>query len=442
VPERYSFALGGGSAALAGAYSDGYTAMTSVDTDASLTADTTDTQLAFHWFLPTQGDGRRLIEEARPLGVAGRPRPASLGYLTQVALAAEELGFDGALTPTGLWCDDAWVTTAMLSQRTERLKFMIAFRPGLVSPTLAAQMAATFQRHSRGRLLLNVVTGGDAEEQRALGDSLEKTGRYARTAEFLRIVRDLWRGETVNLDGEHVTVEGAHLEQLPPSPPPVYFGGSSAAALGVAARHVDVYLSWGEPPAPLREKLETVSELAAAEGRRLRLGIRLHVVCRDNARDAWREAERLLEGIHPTTIEQVQERLRRSESEGQRRMLALHNGSASSLEVAPNLWAGVGLARGGAGTALVGSHEEVADRIAEYAELGISEFVLSGYPHLEEAYWFAEGVLPILAERGLASTPGSAPSSTVEDPRARGAAATATGRASVPFAGVAGANGR
>ena len=123
-------------------------------------------------------------------------------------------------------------------------------------------------------------------------------------------------------------------------------------------------------------------------------------------------------------------------------MLALHNGSASSLEVAPNLWAGVGLARGGAGTALVGSHEEVADRIAEYAELGISEFVLSGYPHLEEAYWFAEGVLPILAERGLASTPGSAPSSTVADPRARGAAATATGRASVPFAGVAGANGR
>jgi alkanesulfonate monooxygenase len=391
--------------------------------------------LTFHWFLPTQGDGRRLIEEARPLGVAGRPRPSSLGYLTQVALAAEELGFDGALTPTGLWCDDAWVTTAMLSQRTERLKFMIAFRPGLVSPTLAAQMAATFQRQSRGRLLLNVVTGGDAEEQRALGDELDKTGRYARTAEFLRVVRDLWRGETVDLDGEHLTVQAAQLEQLPPSPPPIYFGGSSAAALAVAASHVDVYLSWGEPPALLREKLEAVSELAAAEGRDLRLGIRLHVVCRDSAGAAWREAERLLEGIHPSTIEQVQERLRRSESEGQRRMLALHNGSASSLEVAPNLWAGVGLARGGAGTALVGSHEEVADRIAEYAELGISEFVLSGYPHLEEAYWFGEGVLPILTERGLYSTPDFAGARATEDPRARGA------RASVPFAGVGSANG-
>jgi alkanesulfonate monooxygenase len=361
--------------------------------------------LTFHWFLPTQGDGRRLIEEARPPGVAGSPRAASLGYLSQVALAAEQLGFDGALTPTGLWCDDAWVSTAMLSQRTERLKFMIAFRPGLVSPTLAAQMAATFQRHSRGRLLLNVVTGGDAEDQRALGDGLDKTGRYARTAEFLDVVRELWRGESVDFDGEHITVDAAQLEQLPTLPPPVYFGGSSPAALAVAARYVDVYLSWGEPPELLRDKLDAVRALAHAEGRALRLGIRLHVVCRDSAKDAWREAERLLEGIHPRIIEQVQERLRRSESEGQQRMMALHNGSASSLEVAPNLWAGVGLARGGAGTALVGSHAEVAERIQEYAALGISEFVLSGYPHLEEAYWFGEGVLPILAERGLWSRP-------------------------------------
>jgi alkanesulfonate monooxygenase len=205
-----------------------------------------DSGLAFHWFLPTQGDGRRLIEDQRPLGVAGGPRDASLGYLTQVALAAEELGFEGALTPTGLWCEDAWVTTAMLSQRTERLKFMIALRPGLVSPTLAAQMAATFQRHSDGRLLLNVVTGGDRDEQRALGDHLDKDARYERTAEFLSIVRDLWQGEPVDLEGARLAVSGAQLEQLPTPAPPVYFGGSSPAALDVAARHADVYLSWGE----------------------------------------------------------------------------------------------------------------------------------------------------------------------------------------------------
>ncbi|MCW3018723.1 MAG: Alkanesulfonate monooxygenase, partial [Solirubrobacterales bacterium] len=350
--------------------------------------------IRLHWFLPTQGDGRRLVEEPRPAGTAGGPRAASLGYLTQVALAAEELGFEGALTPTGLWCEDAWVTTAMLSQRTERLKFMIAFRPGLVSPTLAAQMAATFQRQSGGRLLLNVVTGGDGEEQRALGDHLDKDARYERAGEFLSIVRELWRGEQVDLDGARLSVSGAQLEQPPATPPPIYFGGSSAAALDVAARHVDVYLSWGEPPSLLRGKLRAVAAIADARGRRLRLGIRLHVVCRDSAEQAWREAERLLDGIPADTIEQIQARLRRSESEGQRRMTSLHNGSASDLEVAPNLWAGVGLARGGAGTALVGSHEEVADRIEEYATLGIGEFVLSGYPHLEEAYWFGEGVLP------------------------------------------------
>ena len=384
--------------------------------------------IRLHWFLPTQGDGCRLVEGPRPAGWAGGPRAASLGYLTQVALAAEELGFEGALTPTGLWCEDAWVTTAMLSQRTERLKFMIAFRPGLVSPTLAAQMATTFQRQSGGRLLLNVVTGGDSEEQRALGDHLDKDARYERTAEFLSIVRELWRGEQVDLDGARLSVSGAQLEQLPEPAPPIYFGGSSPAALDVAARHVDVYLSWGEPPSLLREKLEAVEALADARGRRLGLGIRLHVVSRDSAEEAWREAERLLDGIPAETIAQIQDRLRRSESEGQRRMTSLHNGSATELEVAPNLWAGVGLARGGAGTALVGSHEEVADRIEEYAALGIDEFVLSGYPHLEEAYWFGEGVLPLLRRRGLLGEPG-APSDELP-----GAAPRGEGRSNVPFA--------
>jgi alkanesulfonate monooxygenase len=384
--------------------------------------------IRLHWFLPTQGDGRRLVEQPRPAGEAGGPRAASLGYLTQVALAAEELGFEGALTPTGLWCEDAWVTTAMLSQRTERLKFMIAFRPGLVSPTLAAQMAATFQRQSGGRLLLNVVTGGDGEEQRALGDRLDKDARYERTGEFLAIVRELWRGEQVDLDGARLSVSGAQLEQLPAPAPPIYFGGSSPAALDVAARHVDVYLSWGEPPALLDGKLRAVEALADRRGRQLGLGIRLHVVSRDSAAEAWREAERLLDGIPAETIAQIQARLRRSESEGQRRMMSLHNGTASELEVAPNLWAGVGLARGGAGTALVGSHEEVADRIEEYAALGLSEFVLSGYPHLEEAYWFGEGVLPLLRRRGLLGEPGT-PSEELDRAAARG-----EGLPHVPFA--------
>lgn len=357
--------------------------------------------VTFHWFLPTNGDGRRLVEPTNPEpGIAGGQRPATLDYLTQIALGAEAFGFEAALTPAGPWCDDAWVTTAALAQRTHRLKFLVAFRPGLMSPTLAAQMAASHQFHTGGRLLLNVVTGGDDAEQHAYGDWLDKDDRYRRAGEFLDVVRGLWDGDVVDREGEHIRVEGAALGRQPDPTPAIYFAGSSRAAIDVAARHADVYLTWGEPPAQVGEKLERVREAAKALGRTVRFGIRLHVVSRDDADDAWRAAHALLDGISDEEIATVHARMSTTQSEGQKRMLALHGGSRDGLEVSPNLWAGVGLARGGAGTALVGSHNEVADRIEEYAELGIDEFILSGYPHLEEMYWFGEGVLPVLEHRG------------------------------------------
>jgi len=374
----------------------------------------------FHWFLPTNGDSRDIVGGGHgvPVGAAGGVRPLTVGYLGQIARSAEQLGFVGALTPTGAWCEDAWLSTAMLVEVTERLKFLVAFRPGLLSPTLAAQMASTFQRLSGGRLLLNVVTGGESSEQRAFGDFLDKDARYARADEFLGIVRALWRGETVDHVGEHLRVEGASLSRLPDPVPPIYFGGSSKAAGPVAARHSDVYLTWGEPPAQVAEKIAWIRSLQPA----MRFGIRLHVIARDRAEQAWAEADRLLQGVSPDDIAKVQAGLRRSESEGQRRMLELHGGSRDGLVVAPNLWAGVGLVRGGAGTALVGSHAEIADRLQEYAALGITEFILSGYPHLEEAYWFGEGVLPELRHRGLWRHP---------------AGDSGTAATSIPFAGVA-----
>lgn len=359
--------------------------------------------LDFHWFLPTYGDSRQIVGGGHgvPAGTAGGARPASIAYLGQIARSAEQLGFVGALTPTGAWCEDAWLATAMLVEVTERLKFLVAFRPGLISPTLSAQMAATFQRHSQGRLLLNVVVGGEQHEQQAYGDFLSKDERYARADEFLTIVRALWRDGRADFDGEHLRVVGATIPRVPDPVPPLYFGGSSAAAGPVAAAHSDVYLTWGEPLDAVAKKVAWIRELAARQGRTLRYGIRLHVISRDTSEQAWAEAERLLRGIDPATIASVQAGLARSESEGQKRMIALHQGSTANLEIAPNLWAGVGLVRGGAGTALVGSHTEVAERIKEYAAVGIDEFVLSGVPHLEEAYWFGEGVLPILERDGL-----------------------------------------
>src|SRR4029453_16486683 len=158
----------------------------------------------FHWFLPTNGDSRDIVGGGHgvPVGAAGGVRPLTVGDLGQIARGAEKLGFVGALTPTGAWCEDAWITTAMLSEATERLKFLVAFRPGLISPPLAAQMSSSFQRLSGGRLLLNVVTGGESKEQRQFGDFLDKDARYARTAEFLGVVRALLGGETGQRRGE------------------------------------------------------------------------------------------------------------------------------------------------------------------------------------------------------------------------------------------------
>jgi len=144
-----------------------------------------------------------------------------------------------------------------------------------------------------------------------------------------------------------------------------------------------------------------VRERAAAAGRELRFGIRLHVIARPRAADAWAEADRLLEAMSPDLVATSFRRLSREESVGQQRMLALHGGRREDLVISPNLWAGFGLVRSGAGTALVGSHEEVAERIAEYHEMGFDHVILSGQPHLEEAWQVGEGVLPLLGRAGL-----------------------------------------
>jgi alkanesulfonate monooxygenase len=380
--------------------------------------------LVFHWFLPTSGDGRAIVGRGHSVPLIGRSagpggratgawsaaRPPDIEYLAQVARSAEQLGFTGVLTPTGTWCEDAWLVTAALLRETQRLKFLVAFRPGLTTPTLAAQMAATYQRISRGRLLLNVVTGGEAAEQRRFGDHLPHDERYARTGEFLDVIRGAWGAAPYDFVGDYYQVTGATVMSPPDPIPQVYFGGSSPAAGPVAAKYVDVYLTWGEPPAQVAEKIAWMRRLADEQGRTLRFGIRLHVISRDTARDAWADAERMLESLDPDDIAAAQQALAKSESVGQGRMRSLHSGfraggAASDLEIYPNLWAGVGLVRGGAGTALVGSHQEVADRIEEYAALGIEEFIFSGYPHLEESYWFGEGVLPELRRRGATAPP-------------------------------------
>ncbi|WP_206832341.1 FMNH2-dependent alkanesulfonate monooxygenase [Alicyclobacillus fructus] len=350
------------------------------------------------WFIPTHGD-------TRYLGTTYGARQVDLPYLRQVAQAVDHLGYDGVLLPTGRSCEDAWIVASTLIPATRRLRFLVALRPGLMSPVLAARMAATFDRLSEGRLAVNIVTGGDPVENKGDGLFLDHDARYEVTDEFLHIWRHVMQGEHVHFEGDHLRVEDAHLLYPPVQRPypPIYFGGSSEAGQRVAAKHVDVYLTWGEPPKDVAEKIRVVRELAAREGRTVRFGIRLHVIVRETEDEAWRAAKDLIRYVDHDTIRRAQEVFRRMDSVGQHRMAALHQGDPSKLEVSPNLWAGVGLVRGGAGTALVGDPETVAERMREYADLGIETFILSGYPHLEEAYRFAELVFPIVKKNAQAA---------------------------------------
>ncbi len=353
--------------------------------------------LHLHWFLPTAGDSRDVVG----FGPAAGDRPPSLEYLTEVALNAERLGFEGVLTPVGSQCTDPWIATSALVGATTRLRFIVAVRTGSASPTLVAQQAAGLQQLSRGRVVLNIVTGGDAQEQQRYGDWLDHDQRYARTDEFLTVVRGAWGAVPFDFEGEHVHVSGATSGLGSAPVPPIFFGGASPAALRVAARHADVHLSWGETADRLTPGLERMREVAREHGRSIAFGVRLHVITRDRAKDAWDETERLLGAMPPALIAKAQREFARSQSVAQQRMMALHNGSTDDLVVGPNLWAGFGLVRGGAGTALVGSHEEVAERIAEYHAAGFDHVILSGQPHVEEASWFGEGVMPLLAREGL-----------------------------------------
>ncbi|WP_026696062.1 FMNH2-dependent alkanesulfonate monooxygenase [Peribacillus kribbensis] len=354
--------------------------------------------MEFFWFIPSHGDGRYL-------GTYRGGRKADFSYFKQIAQAADTLGYTGVLIPTGRTCEDPWMLASALMPLTQRLKFLVAVRPGLMSPSVAARMAATADRISEGRLLVNLVAGGNPAELAGDGLFLKHDDRYGAADEFLSVWKSLLEGKEVDFHGEYVQIKGGKL--LFPSYqkpyPPIYFGGSSPAGQRVAAKHSDVYLTWGEPLPQAAKKIEEVRRLAAFEGRSVRFGIRLHIIVRETENEAWAAADQLIQYVDHQTIERAKKAFSQMDSIGQSRMAGLQKGR-EALEISPNLWAGIGLVRTGAGTALVGSPEQVAERIKEYAEIGIETFILSGYPHLEEAYRTAELLSPLLPFKNTSST--------------------------------------
>jgi alkanesulfonate monooxygenase len=353
------------------------------------------------WFIPTHGDSRYL-------GTSKGARAATFDYFKQVAIAADSLGYEGVLLPTGRSCEDSWILAASLIDVTRQLKFLVALRPGLMQPSQTARMAATLDRISGGRLLVNLVTGGDPEELEGDGLFLPHSERYELSREFLTIWKELLTrshsGEPFDYDGKHLQVTAGKVLYPPVNKPypPVFFGGSSEEAHELAAKELDTYLTWGEPPQAVAAKVADIKQRAAKYGRTLTFGIRLHVIVRETEDEAWRAASELVSHLDEAIVSAARKKFEQMDSIGQRRMAELNKGQFNKhnvregLEVYPHLWAGVGLVRGGAGTALVGNPEQVANLIKEYAALGLDYFILSGYPHLEEAHRFAELVFPLL----------------------------------------------
>ncbi|MBY3069766.1 FMNH2-dependent alkanesulfonate monooxygenase [Rhizobium laguerreae] len=346
----------------------------------------------FLWFIPTSGDGTYL-------GSSDLNRAPEIGYLTQIAQAVDRLGYSGVLLPTGVACEESFVTAAALAAKTEKLQFLVAIRPGTASPAYYARLATTLDRISNGRLLLNIVVGGSPAELAGDGIHLEHDERYAHAEEFFTVFEELLEKGTASFDGKYIKATNARLgfPSVQNPRPPLYFGGSSDAGIDFSVGRVDKYLTWGEPPAQVAEKITKVRKAAGERGREVSFGIRLHFIVRETDEEAWEAAGRLIRHLDDETIREAQERfVHESDSVGQKRMAALHGGRRDKLEVSPNLWAGVGLVRAGAGTALVGSPKTVAARLREYQEIGIDTVIGSGYPHLEEAFRVAELLFPEL----------------------------------------------
>jgi alkanesulfonate monooxygenase len=353
---------------------------------------------AFHWFIPIDGDGEHL-------GTLRAERPPTFAYLRDVVQAAEESGYTGMLIPTrfsnGLFEEQApiaetWTMATALAAVTSRIRFLVAVRPGFIQTGLFAQMVATASEVSGGRIDLNVVPGGIQGDMERLGETSGHDDRYARAEEFIAACRALWTTPgPVHFEGEYVRLRGALCEPKPPSPPLVYTGGASDRALGMAGRHSDVLLAWIEPQAQMGAQLDRARAQFAATGRTPRFGLRAHIVLGESEAAAWAATESLLDRVAPEVEQQRSGSVTGSAMVGARSQAAV----AENYRPAPRLWNGISRVRVNCGTAIVGTPAQVAEELHAYWKLGFDEFILSGWPHAEEARRVAAEVIPLLRER-------------------------------------------
>ena len=325
----------------------------------------------FSWFIPIDGDGARA-------GTVRAERPPTFDYLRQVVQTAEDLGYYSLLIPTrfanGLFAEDAplaetWTTATALAAVTERIRFLIAVRPGFIALGLFAQMAAALHQISKGRIDINIVPGGIGNDFERVGEYTDQSTRYERAEEFISACRKLWaQPGPVEFEGNFYNLKDAYCSPIPEgAPPSFYLGGASPRANALSGRQADVHLNWIEPLEDSRTRFDAVREEFQKSGRHPNLGIRTHLVVRDKEEDAWKAANELIDHADPAVKAQ-----RRSAVAG----TAMVGAAAQAQEspdhiVAPHLWNGLSEVRVNCGTAIVGTPEQVTDILLGYSKLGV-----------------------------------------------------------------------
>lgn len=320
-------------------------------------------------------------------------------YVEKVARAHEDAGFDRALVAYHSNSPDSAFVAAHAGNVTRTLKFLIAHRPGFISPTVAARQFATLDVFNGGRTAIHIITGGDDQELRADGSHIGKDERYARTDEYLGVVRQEWtREQPFDHQGTYYQFEGAHSLVKSPQQPhiPVYFGGSSPAAIAVAGKHADVYALWGETYEQVRSVVTQVRAEAARHGRTIRFSLSLRPILADTEAQAWARADSILEKAR--ALAEANGFVRREPpNEGSRRLLAA---AAQGSRLDKRLWTGIAglLGAQGNSTSLVGTPEQVAQALLDYYDLGITTFLIRGFDPLDDAIDYGRKLIPLTRE--------------------------------------------
>ncbi|WP_306118611.1 MULTISPECIES: LLM class flavin-dependent oxidoreductase [unclassified Roseitalea] len=361
------------------------------------------------WFAPICSD------DYRYLGVPDGSLRSSFDHASAIVKLAEQLGYRNVLCPSSYMVgQDTWSFVSAMAPLTEDINLLAAIRCGEVHPAMLARAIATVDHVMKGRLTLNIISSNQP------GEDASSELRYRRSTEVVEILRQAFTRETIDYEGEIYRLKGLSTDPVRPyqqnGGPLLYFGGYSPAALELCGRHCEVYLMWPEPEELLAERMRTVHARAEAHGRVLDYGLRLHMIVRDTEAEAREYARDLVSRLDDATGEQIRNRAQDARSYGVSLQTASRNTADEEGYVEPNLWTGIGRARSGCGAALVGSVEQVLEKIDRYRKMGIRAFIFSGYPSRQECEIFGRKVLPQLKTCSLPHVYGRVPESVPATP--------------------------